>query len=248
MEIAARMGYRHVTLDGTLPGVRARELDRSARRDIASLLRRSELTCAGLDLWIPPSHFIDPAEQERAVAAVLGAIELAADLARLSAGAVVSTARAGRATSLSIMLPNQTPAGVTSPISERATTCGVKIANHTFPIGERGSEGMGIGVGIDPAAVLLGGADPAGVVHQMSASGGEAPGNSPALARLSDATTVARTAVGSRGGRLDVLGYAMALVSSGYRDPVVVEVRGLQDAEAAAREAREAWDGAVPGV
>ena len=55
IEWAAGLGYRAVQLDGAAAGVRARDLDRSGRRDLAALLRRLQLGFSGLDLWIPPA-------------------------------------------------------------------------------------------------------------------------------------------------------------------------------------------------
>src|SRR5688572_21716696 len=82
IEWAAGLGYRAVQLDGTMAGLRARELDRSGRRDLAALLRRLELGYSGLDLWVPEAHFVDGAQQDRAVAAVVAGLELSAELAR----------------------------------------------------------------------------------------------------------------------------------------------------------------------
>src|SRR4051812_47398878 len=86
IEWAAAAGFRSVTLDGAAPGVRARDLDRSGRRDLAALLRRRGIGFAGIALWIPPEPLLAPAKTERALGAALGAIELAADLSRLEAG------------------------------------------------------------------------------------------------------------------------------------------------------------------
>ena len=78
---ASRVGFRAVTLDAKQ--VRGRDLDRSARRDLAAHLRRTEVAFAGLDLWIPSGHFRDDSNVDRAVGAVLDAISLCDDLATL---------------------------------------------------------------------------------------------------------------------------------------------------------------------
>ncbi|CAN5743312.1 hypothetical protein BH11PLA1_BH11PLA1_06940 [soil metagenome] len=83
LALATRLGLGGVTLDATRAGLRARELDRSARREVAALLRRNALTLAAVDAFVPPAHFADPATQERATSAVLAAIELAAELGGL---------------------------------------------------------------------------------------------------------------------------------------------------------------------
>src|SRR5690606_13026801 len=66
IEAAAKAGFRAVALDASAAGLRPRDLDRSARRDLAALLRRLELAFAGLDLWIPPEHFASPEHADRA--------------------------------------------------------------------------------------------------------------------------------------------------------------------------------------
>ena len=78
----AAMGFRHVQLSAMQPGLRPRDLDRSGRRDLGVRLGRLGMTAAGVDLWIPQTHFVDPYQVDRAVAAVLGAIELAGALDR----------------------------------------------------------------------------------------------------------------------------------------------------------------------
>lgn len=241
LDIAASLAYRAITLDAMLPGVRARELDRSARRDLASLLRRRELACAGIDLWIPPTHFTNPAEQDRALAALLGTIELAADLSRLAASAVVSTARPAMSSVVSVTLPQSLAPDVRSAIESKASTCGVRVADHTFPIPEltasTGSPHDFIGVGIDPAAVLLASDAPAACIHRLHK---QSP-NRLALARLSDASSVSRIPVGAPSARLDVLSYAMSLVTSEYRGYAAVDVRGLLDPFSGAQRAFTAW-------
>ena len=54
----SKLGFRHVQLDATQPGLRPRELDRSARRHLAATLRRPEDSPIGVDLWVPASHFV----------------------------------------------------------------------------------------------------------------------------------------------------------------------------------------------
>ncbi len=76
------LGYRGVQLNAADPETRPRELGPSARRDLAATLARLELVASGIDLFIPPAHFLEPATQSRAIDAVLGAIGLAADLSR----------------------------------------------------------------------------------------------------------------------------------------------------------------------
>ncbi len=85
IEAARRLGCRAVHLDAML--LKPRDLDRSARRDLAAYLRRAELAVTGWDLIIPAAHWADPARVDRAVAATLAAIDLADEIRRLWADA-----------------------------------------------------------------------------------------------------------------------------------------------------------------
>ena len=93
----ASLGARAVTLDAGV--LRARDLDRSARRDVASMLRRAQLALAGVDAWVPPEHVGRAETAARAIAAVVGACELASELAPLVGG--------GSRAVVSIMLPGE---------------------------------------------------------------------------------------------------------------------------------------------
>lgn len=113
------MGYRAIALDGTHPELRARSLDRSARRDLAASLKRSQLGLSGIDVFVPAKHFADREHADRATAAVYGAIELARELGSLGAGshAVVCFA-----------LPDEPMEGVDSEIAAQAERFGVTVA------------------------------------------------------------------------------------------------------------------------
>jgi len=141
LKLIAEHGFRHVQLSAMIPQMRPRDLDRSARRDLAARLRRLELTPTGLDLWIPESHFHDPAHVDRALAAVLQAIDLAADLGRLT---------------LSLSITHESAEQVVPTIRDRADTVGVRIANFAQPAEP-------FGIGIDPAACLTRDENPATV-------------------------------------------------------------------------------------
>lgn len=224
---AASQGFRFVQLDGADRGVRARDLDRSARRDLAALLRRQELLLSGLDLWIPPEHYIDPARSDRALEAMLGAIELAADLAGLVAGSpspVVSTA-----------FPEGLDAAMKSEIAARAELAGVRIADHSLQetVGEADDGASPLAIGIDPAAHLLAGRDPAAAAARA--------GVRLASARLSDAGSVGRVAVGAAGSRLDVLAYLAALSAVNHQRPLVLDLRGIADQRAAVEAVSSSW-------
>ncbi len=226
---AASVGVRSVRLDAAAAGVRARELDRSARRDLAALLRRSGLALGGLDLWIPAAHFADASRIDRALAATLGAIDLAGDLA----GLVGESSRR----SLSLTLPAGIDAGAVRAIAAAGERAGVIVADHEWPIDERG--GL-LGVGIDPASVLLAGDDPAAAVSAL--------GDRLAVARLSDANAQGRCEPVVGGGRLDFTAYAVAIETGGGAPEVVADLRGLPRQDRAARRMIESWHGALPDL
>ena len=139
LQLLADAGFHHVQLSAALPGMRPRDLDRSARRDLLARLRRIELTAVGVDLWIPEEHFTAPEHADRA-AAVLDAITFAADLGRVP---------------LSLRLPDGMDDHVAQAWRSRAEICGVAIANHSP------TPHALLHAGIDPAALLAAALDPA---------------------------------------------------------------------------------------
>jgi sugar phosphate isomerase/epimerase len=226
IEWAAGAGFQGVALDGAAPGLRARELDRSARRDLAALLRRLQLRFGGIDLWIPAEHYTDPARAERALEATLAAVDLCAELGRLSEVAGMPA----------VSLP-MSAEGAESPrraVEAHAETRGVVVALYTFGSAAEFVAGSPVGAGVDPAAVLLAGGDPAKRVSELGAS--------LKVARLSDATGIGRAPIGASGTRLDRLAYSAALAVGGYPREVVLDLRGLRDQAAAAARARELWE------
>lgn len=230
IELASSMGYRAVTLDATHPELRARTLDRSARRDLAALLRRLELSFAGLDLWIPPSHFAEAAHADRAVGVVAETLAMARDLAVLSGtgeGAVVS-----------VLVDPGADASVAIELGALAEASGASIADHARPARESSWERYG--VGIDPAGVMM-----AGEAVRDAVLGA---GASLVCARLSDLSAAGRTEPGSAGARLDRDEYEATLSVVGYQRPVIVDLRQVPSAEdAAARLAPEGRSGSGEG-
>lgn len=218
-------GLRFVQLNGAAAGFRPRELDQSARRDLAGTLSRAEVRLSGIDLWIPPEHFQQPAHIDRAVGAVVAAAEMLGDLRRLRA--------AVEAPVVSVMLPEQTGEGVAAALGAAGDANGVLVVDHA-PAAQDAAVW-----GADPAALLMAGRDAGKEVSRR--------GSRVLAARLSDANAMGRCAVGA--GRLDVLEYAMALATAGVRGPVVVDVRGLPDANRGIERARRAWEEAtrLPG-
>jgi sugar phosphate isomerase/epimerase len=210
-----------VQVDATSAGLRPRELDRSARRDLASVLRRHELALSGVDAFVPVAHLSDPSHQDRAVHAVVAAIELCSELSMLSGGG---------GSVVSVTLPEKAGADVLSVVCAAAERCGVVIADHRWPVVDRGRPL--IGVGIDPSAVVLGGGVPSEAplkVRELAA------------ARVSDLAAQGRVAPGSGDGKMDLLAYRIALETSGFRGMPVMDLRGLQDPEKAAKGIVDGW-------
>jgi len=216
-------GFHAVQLNATTPGVRARDLDRSARRDLAATLRRADLRCSGLDFFIPPEHFVDPRTVDRAVTGLLSTIDLVADLSSLATGSVVST-QPNRTGVVSVVFPGSVPSEVLSTIAEKARARSVRVADNAWPAIELSAEaGETIAIGLDPAAILAKGDDPSLVAART--------GSRLASARLADLAggmaAGGRVAPGSIGGRLDVLAYFVALLTAGYSEAVVLDLRGV---------------------
>jgi sugar phosphate isomerase/epimerase len=184
------LGYAHIQVDATLAGLRPRDLDRSARRDILSLLRNRSTAVSGIDLFIPPSHFTDPTHADRAASAVRDALSLASDW---SHGMTVTTA-----------LPDNVDPALAADLSAHAHRVGALLADAAWPPNAL------LARAIDPAAVLAARED---IVKAVTT------GPTPASARLSDFTGTGRVEPGTGvldttayGVALAVAGYARPLV------------------------------------
>ncbi len=212
IEWAAGVGFRSLHLDATAPGVRARELDRSGRRDLASTLRRHGLGFTGLDLWIPAEHFAEPAHADRALSALLGAVDLAAELAGLlgSAAPVVS-----------VTLPEGF--SVIDAVAAGADTSGAIIEDFG-PGGEDDSRPPMVRPGVDTGRLLMRGDPPGKTFARLADRLGSL--------RLNDADDTGRRPMGS--GRLDP-SMLLALHATLTADlPVVTDLRGLENPQRAA--------------
>ncbi|QOJ01254.1 MAG: hypothetical protein HRU70_12460 [Phycisphaeraceae bacterium] len=210
---------RAVQLDATSPDTRPRDLDRSARRDLAAVLRRHGLGFAGLDLWIPPGHFVEPAHADRALAAALAAISLAGDLATLAGdprGRVVCVELPANG-SVEGEPMKATLAAVRAAIADAAARADVAVADFSRgfdpPVGP-------LTAGIDPAGLLLAGLDPAMHAARLTIT--------PAAARLADADASVRRPLGL--GRLDPAAYLACLHARGFTGYPVIDLRALPDA------------------
>ena len=218
----SELGFRYVQLRAAHPGLRPRELDKSARRDLRATLRRRELAAAGVDLWIPPGHFLDPTTVDRAVEAMGEAIELAADLGRCPLSVALPTPEEGDFGSL---------VGV---LADRARHFGVELADHALPLGEREK----VDVGIDPAALLGNGEDPAASVIACA--------DRLVSARLCDLLRSGmRGPIGDpQEGRLDVTAYRAAIAGCRVHRPVVADLRQWSDPWSGLEQTARAWQDA----
>ncbi|MBG83090.1 MAG: hypothetical protein CMJ40_00925 [Phycisphaerae bacterium] len=219
-----RDGWRAVQLSAAMPGARPRELGASARRDLAATLRRTELVAAGMDLWIPQEHFLDPSTVDRAVSSFDAACGLASDLG---------------ITALSVILPgpDQLDDEIREVIESSSVKHGVLIADHRMPyehVDEIESAGL------DPAACFSVDRDPVNVVLEL-AGRLVAP-------RLSDLiATGLRGVPGDVGGRLDIHAYRAAVATVASNRHVALDLRQLTSPWEGMRTARAAWLAAGPG-
>lgn len=204
LDWAATSGARAVVLDVTSPGFRPRELDQSARRDIVAVLRRAGIECRGLDAFIPPSHFTDPSNVDRAVSALVQSMEMAAEISRLTSQPVP----------VCTVIAKDAGSDVIRRLLDASHRTGVALADCAWPMRE---QRPGLEIGIDPAAILVTGSDPCDAVLKAD--------RIPAVARLSDLSANGRCEPGEGG--LDILRYEVALVTRGYAGCVVVDLRGV---------------------
>ncbi|MFI4862013.1 MAG: sugar phosphate isomerase/epimerase family protein [Phycisphaerales bacterium JB063] len=228
----AGLGFPSIQLDAALPGVRPRELDQRARRDLVATAQRAGLSIAGVDLFIPRQHLLEAEHLDRATQALLAAIEFAADLGRVP---------------LSAALPvSGLPSEVSGVLLDRADALGVVLAVHAEdqpdPLATwiaQAGEGIA-GIAIDPASVLASQGDPVQRLQQA--------GKSLAVARLSDTqhglADGSRLPVGS--GDLDVSGYRLSAdLAPNRTGPIVLDLRGLSHPASAAVKSKQAWDSAA---
>lgn len=230
VEGLVRLGVRAVQLSAACKGIRPRELDRQGRRDLLALLARNGLMLGGLDLMIPHKDYLQGSTQDRAVGSVLAAIELAADLGRVP---------------LSLSLPiTKLPADVASALVQAADGRGVMLAIHAeneldaFEPWLKTHDTPLVCAAVDPAALLAQGREPAAVAMRLADRLG--------VARLDD---YVETSVASAGGRctlgrgeLDLTAYRAALATARKLRGLVLELRDVQDPEAALATAVQAWE------
>ncbi|MBX3389089.1 MAG: hypothetical protein KF691_06495 [Phycisphaeraceae bacterium] len=224
--LMASLGEPRIQFDATLAGLRSRDLDRSARRDLASILKRAGVRAMGIDLFLPPAHLAESAHVDRAIGAILGAIELISELAALDA--IESKV-------LCLSLPPKPLAHAVQAISGAALERGVTIAD--FSLSVAANVPASIARGVDCAQVLAAGQDPAALIARGISA-----------IRLCDWDGAARVPVGK--GRLDVRSVVASASIAAAMAPVVIDLRGIRDValnwEEAARRAVREWNEARP--
>jgi len=119
IEWVSAEGCRGVVLDAIHPEMRPRDLGRSARRDLAASVRRAELEWMGIDVFVPAAHLASAEHSDRALAAVIGAIELAGEL---------RTMGIGDKPVVTLDLPDEPAEGVVRTIADAAERAGVIVA------------------------------------------------------------------------------------------------------------------------
>ncbi len=228
----AKAGFNAIQLDATVSGIRPRELSRRARLDLQAMIARRGLRIAGIDLFIPRQDYIDPARIDRAMAATLAGIEMAADLGRIP---------------ISLALPiDELGDDSKNALAESADGHGVTLAIHaedqldSLITWIQKIDQPHVRASFDPAALLDNQNNPIDTLHQCSASLG--------VARLSDLQRTAgltqRCPAGD--GELDLMQYRIALdLAKSRRGPVILDTRGLNQPWPSLPRSQTNWDNAT---
>lgn len=241
---ATRAGVESVHLDATLPGLRPRELDRSARRDLCAILRRHGVRASGLDLLIPASHFADPALVDRAAEAVRAAVALVAELSALGA-----LGPGGRIVCVDLQRTADRPVapGLLEDLGSHALSVDVYLVDLSGSIAQNRESSQtahgsradaasvppGWALGVDVVALLRRQEDPAAHIARVR----------PACVRLGDVGGGESVRLGRGRLRLDAVAAACAV--SAPQSPCVLDLRGVADdpagLDALVEASAEAW-------
>jgi len=226
LRVASRLGFRAVTLSAAQIGTRPRELDRSERRGLISELKRLELTCDSIDLFIPPEHFTNAETMDRAIHAVRDALDLGTDLG---------------ASTLFLRLPHEpidSPAiEATQALMEFANSSRVRLAD--IGLGGRalraieGGAPISIGIGIDTASWLADGRDP---LEGLILHGGLVCG-----VRLVGLDETGSRVSPSLHSRIDMHAWRQAFEINVHGASIVIDARGWRDPLEGVTQALQAW-------
>jgi sugar phosphate isomerase/epimerase len=157
--LAAELRVAGAQLDAAQPGLRPRELDAGARRDVAATLRRLGLAAAGIDCFVPREWFAQSHAVERAMTVVFESIAMAEGLGRAA---------------VSLFMPQDAP--LAGAVLREAQRRGVPLADFARPAAPEPC-----GVGVDPVVILRAGGDP---VREVADAGARL-----AAARVNDLDT-----------------------------------------------------------
>ena len=235
-------GFRGVQLSAADPQSRPRDLSRSAIRDLAATARRREVAIRGLDLWIPPAHFSDPATSQRVVDAFDAAIQCCEAFGRIP----LSTRFPGDAGATGDT-EDSIDRAVVQAIRDQADRFGVTLADHVVIDQESRSDAIAAatratdGFGIDCAQWLADGISPVRGIPDF--------GTRVASVRLVDLLQSGmRGPVGERGdARLDVQALRAVLSLRGTDDalssvPIVIDARGWTDPWSGVEQSARVFD------
>lgn len=237
LEERARMvreiGIGRVTVSAAEVGARPRELNRSARRDVAAQLRRGGVSCVGVELWVPQKHFDDGVNEQRAVDALCEAAGYASELGELTGG------EGALHTSLPCSVDESGTAvmhGGARAVMEHGSSLGVRVVDHGgFGVSAVGAE-TGCRVGLDCGLSLMRGEEPRDVMLAHTDRLG--------AVRVSDAVSGNRVRVGS--GELDLLDLVISWTTLQEKPWLVVDLRGLDDAASALGVTVDRVNGMLP--
>lgn len=226
LRVAARLGFRAVTLSAAQTGTRPRELDRSERRGLMAELKRLELHCDSIDLFIPPEHFTSSDTMDRAIHAVQDALDLGSDL-----GANV----------LFLRLPHESlenpPLESTQALMDLANSSRVRLADiglggRPLTALEEGAP-ISIGIGIDTASWLADGRDPLEglILHGGLVGGVRLVGLDETGSRVSPCLSA----------RIDIHAWRQAFDINAHGASLVIDARGWREPIEGVAQALQAW-------
>ena len=226
LALASRLGFRAVTLSAAQAGLRPRELDRSARRGLLAELRRLELECTGIELFLPREHYEQAEYIDRALSAACQAITLAEDLGAMTVFLRLPPAGPDGSASEAIRELASAAAGARARVTD-VSLDGQALASV------RSNEELPIDVAMDTAAWLSEGSDPiAGIVELDKRLGG---------IRLVDLYANGLRVPASVGRGLDLDAVRTGLETGGFTGSVVLDARGWADPIKGLVNDLEAW-------
>lgn len=218
-------GIVGVQLSAALKGIRPRELDTSARKDLRALMVRRGMMVSGIDLLIPDEDWVDSGKVDRALSAVNAAHVLAGDMGRvplvinLPVGEVAEEIKEEL-----VALADGRSVPLVVQVGEQAAELLAWVKQVDHPM---------VGVAVDPARQLQMKKNVVGTVSEF--------GDYLMVGRADDVGSDGmRCTLGN--GRLDVLAYQVSLSQCSKLKSVVMELRELSDPIASMHDGHGAWN------